>query len=562
MVLRAKAYVDFENIYFSIFGQRGALECPPAVLKKRYAAVARAIKEKIEEIIKQVEQEGGQYVLGDVEAFADFEEFERAQSVLDDLGFRPTYVRKYDKDFGVRNNAIDLRMSNTITAEIDDYDLFIIAAGDKDYRDAIDRLHRSIKKIGIIGVEGSVAKRILLRSPYFRSIDPEPIRSTFAVGATPPVEKLFGEIPEEFLYRAVMLRAHRLLVENRWQKVWINKLVESLREHVWFKDLGKAELYGIINKARDSHLMKLFLETRGGRQASFFTPNYLSYLWIEINKHLSSIQKAVTESLQKPQWKELQWVPLNVVIKKLIVERAANFSLSGNTPARQESAETVSSDDVELQRRTKFHIKLWLSMFIEEGAFRTGIRDDPKRPNGQVTGIMATDQCPLWLKVKAQLPEEFFRYAVVLSTLSFFERHSTDWISRSFLSRFVEERFGLKAAEEAIPWAVDRGILTDDEVVHEGRARKAYRLNCDDPFVAKIVATRDETLRHLKELIVDREEIGVGLDVFVDKIVEVDLWDSVEQAYFWAIVLGYVQYIWSNYTGSVVNLWRQRAQTA
>jgi len=573
-VLRAKAYVDFENLYFTIFNQRKALAGPPGVLKRRYEAVAHALKEKVEEIIKQVEQEGEQYVLGDIEVFADFEEFEGAQSVLDELGFRPTYVRKYDKDFGVINNAIDLRLSNTVTAEINDYDLFIIVAGDKDYRFVTDRLHRSIKKVAIIGVEGSVAKRILVWSPYFRSIDPRPIRSAFAVDVAAPqarikglrvptsIAELFGEIPREFLYRAVMLRAHRLLVENGWQKVWINKLVESLGKHAWFEDLGKAGLYEIINKARDSHLMKLFLDTRGGRQASLFIPNYLSYLWIEINKKLSLTEEAVTESLQEPQWKELQWVPLNVVIKKLVVERAEKFSVSGNTPVEQKPGETLSSDEAELQRRMRYHIKLWLSMFIEEGAFKIEKRNDPRRPNVPVTGIMAPDERPLWSKVKVQLPEEFFRYAVVLSTLSFFERHSTDWISRSFLSRFVEERFGLKAVEEAIPWALDQRILTSDEVIHEGRAREAYRLNSDSPFVKKVVAARNDTLQYLKELVVDREEIGVGLDVFISKIKETNLWDTLEQAYFWTIVLGYIQYIWSNYKGSVVNLWRPKEQAA
>jgi len=275
MSLRAKVYVDFENIYYGFFPPKDYGRPDQLVLQKgpqgkkeledRYKIVIEALDKGIRSIVDQIKRESGECDLRDIEVFADSDEFIGLPSLLDDAGYRYTYVRKFDKDLGKRNNAVDIKMSNTIMLEIDDFDIFILAMADKDYKDALDTLHARVKKIGVIGLENITPQRVLMRASYYRALKPQKLE-------LPRITKLPLRliVPQAFLFRAIALRAHRLLVENQWPMVHINKLVESIGGHNWFKNLSKSDWYDWVNQARDKRVLITYRsQTKTGNVATF-----------------------------------------------------------------------------------------------------------------------------------------------------------------------------------------------------------------------------------------------------------------------------------------------------
>lgn len=555
MSLRAKAYIDFENIYYAFFppkaygrpdelyhskGEEGEKE-----LRTRYRRVIDLLREKIDSILKEVREESENCNLAVIEVFSDFEEFIGAQSVLDDAGFRPTYVRKYDKDFGVRNNAVDMKMSNTITTEVSDYDMFILAMADKDYKDAIDTLRENLKKIAIIGIEDVTPQRLLIRVPYYRAIKHDELKLPKAIPRAAPIELP----PENFLYRALMLRAHRLMTENRWPMVHINKLVEEISKHKWFKDLTKPDWYDWINQARDEKILIPYRQVKDTKTVTFFTPNYASYLWQDMFYKLDRIVSAIEEALRFEKWKEQNWGPISVVVKSLEYRTGDDLADHPTVYKDQEEGERA--------RLIKRDINLWLRLFTEEEILSVEVRENPDPKKPPTTGFLPPLSRGSWLTEKIPLSDKLQQAALILTVKSFMEQNNTDWIAVGQLEKILAKLYGPRHANEAISWGERNNILQGDEVEYQGNRIRAYHLSQEDALTQEIIDRKEHILNIVKNSLVDREARGLDLDVLIEKLKQEGISDDEREIYSWIAILRNGRWLWTDLFGKIVNLYRQ-----
>jgi hypothetical protein len=549
MSLRAKAYIDFENIYYSYFPYKefgypedlyhqGASE--KRELENRYKGVIKCLKERIESIVSQINSELGTCGLGLIEAFADFEEFIGAQRILDDEGIRPTYVRKFKKDYGVIHNAVDMKMTASISSEVNDYDVFIVALADKDYRMALETLRQAVKRIGVIGVENITPPRILVGVQYYRALKIEELRPSVGIKVKAPPQLP----PKNFLYRAIMLRAYHLMLDNGWPMIHIDKLIEAISSHTWFKELSKPDWYDYVNAARDDKVITLYQKMHGSKTITFFTPNYISYLWAQIFIQLDKVISAIEEDLKFEKWAKENWVPISVITNAL--EWKLGKELADHPTEREGKSEDSERQSI------KRDINLWLKLFTEEDLLRTEVRKNPDPNKPPTRGFLPPSATPSWLKFRIPLSEELQHAALILTVISFFERNNTDWISVNNLKGLLEKFYGSGYVIEMLKWAEVSQIFEYCELEYQGRQISAYRLNQQADPVKEILGKRDRIMGIVNGLMVDREDKGVDVELLVDRLKEEGISENVADLRIWLVLLRNGQRLWTDLHGKIV----------
>lgn len=150
--------VDYENIFWSMVNEYGAQPSPRRLI----------------ESLSQVAEQFGSVNLKIAYADFDHQRLAGVQSELQRNGVDTRHVFSKTYSDTTRKNAADIEMSLDALEMVftrEDIDVFVLAAGDRDYIQIIKKLHQRGKKVPVIAVDKTASKDLKNFADEFFSIE-------------------------------------------------------------------------------------------------------------------------------------------------------------------------------------------------------------------------------------------------------------------------------------------------------------------------------------------------------------------------------------------------------
>lgn len=533
MVMKVKAYIDYENVYYSIYDPQKygwPKKSDKITLLKRHTKIAKAISQQINDAIKEANKEyENEYILASKLAFADIEEFPGMARIVSDYDIQPQFVKKYKKDKEtLQKNAVDIEISSQIVSDLSQYHLFILVAGDKDYTHVFRYIREKAKKIYVVAVRPAP----ILKKMADKCKDLEIEREVL------PTPRPF-QPPRDFMFRAILLRNHMLTQKANQRWINRNELIEGMSRHKWFDDLPGSQFNEYIIEAQNKEVI---IGNKIG-ETLFFTSNYCSFLWKDIIVKSRLIQQTVKECLKHERWAKLNWVAIRIVLDSLFYNYKGRF------------AENLRGRRRSLDEEIKTNIRWWLTLCTEEGILIEGKERKPGHKEVFTTTIKPNPG-NLLLKHTIPLSEDLQLVSLIIITLDFLTLNNTSWISQRILKGLLEDYYGTNNMQQAIALGEKREIIEPRREKYENMTTDAYHLNGDNPFVKEVVKKREEIVSIAKEMLANRWESGVNLKVFLNKLIEKHIEKDCFNLYGWIAVLGNQRIFYTDQYGATLKFHR------
>lgn len=210
----------------------------------------------------------------------------------------------------------------------------------------------------------------------------------------------------------------------------------------------------------------------------------------------------------------------------------------------------------DIRETKRINIKHWIELFTNEGIFKTERKKNPDPNRPYTSGFLPP--LPSWFAMEkiAFSKKELWQAALILIIDSFTKQKHSQWISMSMLKKLFGQYYGLKTVEELLSWGQKEKILQVKSIEYQGDVVKnAYVMNFEHPFVQKVLETKKQILQILRASLIDRETLGLEIEVFIEKLEEKDLSEERRELYMWLAILGNIKELWFDNFGKVVNLY-------